>query len=368
MEESAGNELPTPILRDIRRYTCHFCGICRSKKSLITSHIHTYHKEELEDEKAGEGEGMEGRKSYVCDECGATFRKPAHLSQHMHSHSLERPYVCSVDDCAASYRRKDHLTRHSLTHEGKLFKCPVGNCCREFMVKGNVNRHVKEIHNENKSPLSDTGPKQQHSCQEPGCGKVFKYLSKLKRHEDSHVKLDIGEAFCAEPGCMKHFTNSQCLKAHIESLHRYMNCEICGSKQLRKNIKRHLRTHEADEGSVKRVKCHVDDCSLSFSNKTNLFKHVKAVHLEARPFACGFTGCGQRFAYKHVRDNHEKSGCHVFTPGDFLEHDQRLMSKSQGGRKRKCPTVDMLVRKRVTPPTNMEEYQSFFNGMEDQDL
>ncbi|XP_065868985.1 transcription factor IIIA-like [Euphorbia lathyris] len=359
MEESAGDEVPRPIFRDIRRYICDYCGICRSKKSLITSHIQTHHKEEEEDEEVG------GRKSNVCEQCGASFKKPAYLLQHMQSHSLERPYVCSVDDCHASYRRKDHLTRHSLKHEGKLFKCPIENCSCEFMVKGNVNRHVKELHNEN-PPLNDTGPKQ-HVCQEPGCGKVFKYLSKLQTHRDSHVKPDVVEAFCAEPGCMKHFSNSECLKAHINSCHRYMNCEICGAKQLRKNIKRHLRMHEACAGSTKRVKCHFEDCSHTFSNKTNLLKHVRAVHLEATPFACGFTGCGMRFAYKHVRDKHEKSGVHIFTPVKHLEHDREMRTKSRGGRKRECPTVETLIRKRVIPPTNMEEYQSWLCGMENQD-
>ncbi|XP_028798958.1 uncharacterized protein LOC114754356 isoform X2 [Neltuma alba] len=37
-----------PIFRDIRRYSCEYCGICRSKKTLITSHINSCHKEELE--------------------------------------------------------------------------------------------------------------------------------------------------------------------------------------------------------------------------------------------------------------------------------------------------------------------------------
>lgn len=29
---------------DIRRYSCEFCGIVRSKRSLITSHIHSAHQ------------------------------------------------------------------------------------------------------------------------------------------------------------------------------------------------------------------------------------------------------------------------------------------------------------------------------------
>lgn len=43
MAEDIGERVGT-IFRDIRRYYCDYCGICRSKKSLITSHILTFHK------------------------------------------------------------------------------------------------------------------------------------------------------------------------------------------------------------------------------------------------------------------------------------------------------------------------------------
>ena len=40
--EDAGEE--RPIFRDIMRYFYKYCGICRSKKFLIASHILTHHK------------------------------------------------------------------------------------------------------------------------------------------------------------------------------------------------------------------------------------------------------------------------------------------------------------------------------------
>nr|GEX25611.1 transcription factor IIIA [Tanacetum cinerariifolium] len=260
-----------------------------------------------------------GKKMNVCEECGVSFQKPAHLKQHMQSHSLERPFTCPIDDCNSSYRRKDHLNRHLLQHKNKM----------------------------------------EHTCLEPGCGKVFKYASKLQKHEESHVKLETVEAFCAEPGCMKYFTNKECLKAHFQSSHQHINCEICGSKQLKKNIKRHLQTHDKVV-SKERIICSFDGCNLTFSNNSNLQQHIKSVHLQEKPFICSFSGCGMRFSYKHVRDNHENSGRHVYTLGDFVESDKQFHSKPRGGVKRKLPdTIRMLMTKKTFPPSKNDDMHGY---------
>uniref|UniRef100_A0A803LZU6 C2H2-type domain-containing protein n=1 Tax=Chenopodium quinoa TaxID=63459 RepID=A0A803LZU6_CHEQI len=349
-----------PIFRDIRRYYCEFCSICRSKKSLINSHILSHHQEELEKKREVEGEDKnEGQNcNNTCEECGASFKKPAHLKQHMLSHSLEdggppeklrqaqpldthyykRSFVCPINDCNASYRRKDHLNRHILQHQGKLFKCPIENCCKEFSVQGNVSRHLKEFHEDKPEP--DTGKGEfKHVCEENGCGKEFKYASQLRKHAETHGKfllclcyfemfvvlvvklteditcsvLESSETFCADPSCMKPFANVDCLKAHIRSCHQYVNCE-----------------------------------------KSNMQQHVKAVHLKLRPFICSFTGCGMRFAFKHVRDNHEKSTRHVYVHGDLEEFDEQFRSRPRGGRKRKLPNIEMLMRKRISAPNQCD--------------
>ncbi|KAB1205893.1 Transcription factor IIIA [Morella rubra] len=347
MEEMGG--IDKPIFRDLRRYFCEYCGICRSKKLLITSHIITQHKEEMEENGVDGVEKLEGEKSNTCTECGATFRKPAYLKQHMQSHSLERPFTCTVDDCHSSYRRKDHLTRHLLQHQGKLFKCPIESCSREFAFQGNIKRHVKEFHCDD-CPQANDECQKQYVCQEMGCERVFRFASKLRKHEDSH-----GKFLCySNPNYF-----DLCLKAHIQSCHQHITCEICGTKQLKKNIKRHLRTHEA-EVSLEKIKCNYKGCLHTFSNKSNLCQHIKAVHLKLRPFACTFSGCGLRFAHKHVRDNHEKTGNHVYTPGDFEELDEQLQSRPRGGRKRKYPTVEMLIRKRVIPLSQLDEESDYF--------
>ncbi|KAE8709807.1 Detected protein of confused Function [Hibiscus syriacus] len=150
-----------------------------------------------------------------------------------------------------------------------------------------MTRHLKEFHDE-ELLSSEAGSEKQYVCQEAGCGKVFKFASSTSEH---------------------------------------MN-------------QKGLRQRELSD---------FEGCLHTFSTKSNIRQHVKAVHEELKPYACSF-GCGMKFSYKHVRDKHEKSGCHVYTPGDFLELDQQFRSRPRGGRKRTCPTVEMLIRKRVIPP------------------
>ncbi|GAU37594.1 hypothetical protein TSUD_365150 [Trifolium subterraneum] len=171
-----------------------------------------------------------------------------------------------------------------------MFKCPIENCNRNFTFEGNMTRHVKQFHNKGSSTSIDVKIQKQHVCPEIGCGKVFKFASKLEKLKDSRVKLDSIETVCLYPGCMKHFTSIQCLRAHTKSCHQYVTCETCGENQLEKNIKRHFRKHENSSSSE----------------------------------------------------------------GDFEETDEQFRSRNREGRKRKCPTVEMLIRKRVAPPTQLE--------------
>ncbi|KAG6520272.1 hypothetical protein ZIOFF_017310 [Zingiber officinale] len=55
---------------------------------------------------------------------------------------------------------------------------------------------------------------------------------------------------------------------------------------------------------------------------SNLKQHIKAVHQNLRPFACRFYECWKKFPYKHVRDNHEKSGVHSYIQFTNLKYSR----------------------------------------------
>ncbi|KAG0478103.1 hypothetical protein HPP92_012822 [Vanilla planifolia] len=67
----------TSISRGIRRYFCEYCGICRSTKSIIKSHILTHHKDEVHAADNDEGnlpKEATMNAQHTCEDCGASFR------------------------------------------------------------------------------------------------------------------------------------------------------------------------------------------------------------------------------------------------------------------------------------------------------
>ena len=58
-------------------------------------------------------------KPYVCETCEKCFRRMEHLRRHMKTHTMERPYPCTVEGCERRFSRTDNLKAHILTHAKK---------------------------------------------------------------------------------------------------------------------------------------------------------------------------------------------------------------------------------------------------------
>ncbi|KGN58781.1 hypothetical protein Csa_002342 [Cucumis sativus] len=69
-------------------------------------------------------------------------------------------------------------------HQGIAYKCSIESCSREFAYLSSVNRHLKEFHDDN--ALLEVECQKQFVCPEDKCGEVFRYASRLQKHEDSH--------------------------------------------------------------------------------------------------------------------------------------------------------------------------------------
>ncbi|KAA1476089.1 hypothetical protein DENSPDRAFT_492841 [Dentipellis sp. KUC8613] len=53
---------------------------------------------------------------YECNYCGKGFTRPSSLKIHLHSHTGERPYMCTVEGCGRTFSVQSNMRRHARTH------------------------------------------------------------------------------------------------------------------------------------------------------------------------------------------------------------------------------------------------------------
>ncbi|KAL3668904.1 hypothetical protein V7S43_006193 [Phytophthora oleae] len=107
--------------------------------------------------------------------CRRQFSRKYSLSEHMKTHTGERPHVCPVRSCAKRFTTSGNLARHKRLH-GYIepIKCPVEGCICAFPSDSKLDKHMKFHYG---------GPV--HLCEVPGCGKTFTTTGNLNRHTKS---------------------------------------------------------------------------------------------------------------------------------------------------------------------------------------
>merc|ERR1712012_1536133 len=82
---------------NIRNFKCLECGEAFTRKDVLDAHMKYKHSDE---------------RNYVCEVegCGKEFKTKASLTNHMKSHSDERPHKCPF--CEKDYKQHRHLQTH----------------------------------------------------------------------------------------------------------------------------------------------------------------------------------------------------------------------------------------------------------------
>ncbi|XP_063392572.1 zinc finger protein 286A-like [Cydia fagiglandana] len=213
-DTSDGDEKPNlnvnkikKVERQKKRHICDFCSKEFNFRAGLTNHIRTH----------------TGEKPYTCKTCPKKFSDYAVLVRHRRMHAGLKPHVCDI--CGKKYSEKYLLKNHKLVHTGEMqYFCKL--CPKKFVNSSNYRRHQK-LH--------------MHKYECDMCNKRFEKKDKLVSHIINHMKP-------------KPFTCKFCKKGFFQIGH----------------LNRHLVIHL---GAKETYKC--GSCKQKFTQNASLKRHIE---------------------------------------------------------------------------------------------
>lgn len=314
----------------------------------------------------------DGRKILPCpyQGCAKSFNRQARLTEHIRSHTNERPFTCPEKNCDKAFLRDSHLKHHikSAHTNERDYSCTWANCGKKFATGTRLRRHE-----------SSHQTKEKYTCKGfDGCNETFRKHATLSRHilavhenkkpfpctevdaesgEQCYLGFDTAEKLRSHKRAIHDYTRFVCmdcppldddlatqvsfatyalLQAHIAEIHPPTCPQCCLLCSSEKDLRRHLELiHNVVDSDVDMpidpaFPCTYPNCARSFTKRGNLNVHVKTVHEHRKDFVCGqtelklpherlpnqasklataseITGCGRHFTSKATLEEHVRT-------------------------------------------------------------
>ena len=256
---------------------------------------------------------------FSCDQCDKGYISKCFLVYHVdkvHKGIVKdkEKLTFSCKQCDKVYTAKQNLVLHvDKVHKGlvipapkrvkrKLPSHPCKQCDKSLSSKLNLANHIKKIHNSNviQKPKSTQNRATSYPCKH--CDGVFTSRWFLVNHIDKdHLggtgivrkKLIKSEDKSTHPcsQCDKVYETNRSLQRHVKVDHlrtRKRFCEICGDSFYTNTqfIYHSNKVHHTED-----IEC--EFCHRKFYLRSNLTKHIDAMHLKTTTFICN--QCGKSF-------------------------------------------------------------------------
>ncbi|XP_039947455.1 zinc finger protein 888-like isoform X1 [Bactrocera tryoni] len=271
------------------------CEICHMELKNISLYNFKYHKRWHNEDKL-----------WRCELCGKAFVTRTHLIEHKVTHTRQGEFLCTR--CGKSTRSKWELRTHLFTIHGEgeaPLKC---NYCDEKFTQ-----HVqKRAHLERYHPMELA--KRIVSCTK--CEKHFSTETNLQRHikqqhNEVNAEMELSDMVTSSTPQYEGFMCAHCprkyrskyalikhLKVHAVMADRPYSCPDCEMHFKHfSELDRHDLQHHA---TVRPYRC--DKCFKAFATKTALKIHGQVHEAKGRNFRC--PECNQRFKFEKSLNLH----------------------------------------------------------------
>lgn len=129
-------------------FKCELCEKAFTAKQLLNQHKTKSHRS-TNTESASNSRSLENQSSFLCEECGRSFKKRSHLASHQRSHSK----IFQCEKCPKIMKWRYKLIAHERTHAGeKLFNCEL---CEEVFISEHLLCQHKTLKHSKTIPVAE---------------------------------------------------------------------------------------------------------------------------------------------------------------------------------------------------------------------